>query len=208
MMDGRGFRASAEQLAITIRSKLGLTPFERLDTQTLAAYLGILVVSLCELRNWGANETSIRHFVGEASGDFSTLTLRVGTAILLAFNPCHAAVHRPLVLTQAMSHVILRHRPGPLVGVGRCRRWTRADEGAASHLARALLIPEQAILRYTKLGTTSFSAATEMGVDVRLFDVRMGQAGICSSILCQDTTWPSATSIVGCSGYCLEDCAV
>jgi hypothetical protein len=82
----RGFKADAERIADLVRRDLALGPLCRLDCFALAEAWGIPVVSLGELREDGASETSIRRLMSPDAG-FSAATIVVGPRRLIVYNP-------------------------------------------------------------------------------------------------------------------------
>lgn len=173
----RGFKARAEKLALQVRRELGLTAHDRLDPRALAQHLGIAVMSLPELAACGADESSIRHFIEVAPEELSALTIGEGSERLIVENPRHSRGRRSSTLTHELSHIILKHVPGPALGVGGCRRWNQKDEDEADWLAGVLLVPRPAALRFARLETTSEIAAFNMGVSVPLLEWRMNHTG-------------------------------
>ena len=73
----RGFKAEAERTAASVRANLGLSAVDRLDCLQLADALGIPVISLKELRKFGAASESITRLLRPQSG-FSALTVGDG----------------------------------------------------------------------------------------------------------------------------------
>jgi hypothetical protein len=82
----RGFKSDAERIAELVRRDLGVGLLERLDCFALAEAWGIPVVSLGELRDDGASETSIGRLMSPDAG-FSATTIVVGPRRLIVYNP-------------------------------------------------------------------------------------------------------------------------
>jgi len=173
----RGFKTRAEKLALQLRLELGLTPYDRLDPRALAQHLGIAIMNLRDLVAYGANQSSVSYFIDVAPEELSALTIREGNECLIVENPRHSTGRRSSTLTHELSHVILKHAPGPALGVGGCRRWNQKDEDEADWLAGVLLVPRPIALRFARLETPVAVAAFNMGVSVPLLQWRMNHTG-------------------------------
>ena len=173
----RGFKTLAETLAVEVRHELGLTVYDRLDPRDLAEHLGIPVVALPELAQWGASSASIRHFLGVARGEFSAMTVYRGTRRLVVENPSHSSRRRMNSLAHELSHVILEHEPGPAIGTGGCRSWSKRDEAESDWLGGVLLVPRPAALRIAREEEPTWTAAQRYGVSPVLMQWRMNHTG-------------------------------
>jgi len=160
-----------------VRRDLGLTAFDRLDPRALAEHLGIAVMNLRDLAACGADPSSIRHFLEVAPDELSALMISEDGERLIVENPRHSTGRRSSTLTHELAHVILKHAPGAVFGMGGCRRWKQNDEDEADWLAGVLLVPRPAALRFARLETPVHVAAFNMGVSVPLMEWRMNHTG-------------------------------
>jgi hypothetical protein len=173
----RGFKAEAERIAQSVRTELGLKPSQSLDCLALANHLGIGVITLCELRRYGAKEASIRRLISSDAG-FSATTICAGTRRLIVYNPRHAPGRRANSLAHELAHVLLEHEPKPALGLGGCRHWDERDETEADWLAAALLVPREGALRWIACGGDLEGGAEHFGVSVDLFRWRVNHTGV------------------------------
>ena len=82
----RGFKAEAERLAAAVRKELGMAVTDPFDCLALAADLGVPVLSLADMMDFGAPRTSVAQ-LSRAGTEFSALTVCAGTARLIVYNP-------------------------------------------------------------------------------------------------------------------------
>lgn len=173
----RGFKAEAERRALAIRRELGLGPTELLDAQLLAAHLQIPVMSVTELRDYVKKPASISRIVSGSSG-FSAATVCAGSRRLIVFNPSHPPGRRANSLMHELSHVLLRHRPQPALGIGGCRHWDAEQEAEADWQAAALLVPRDGALWWMRHNGDTRLGAQHFGVSEALFRWRVNQTGV------------------------------
>jgi Zn-dependent peptidase ImmA (M78 family) len=172
-----GFKASAERLALEIRSDLGLAVDERLDCEAFADHLGIPVVSLLQLKGDGAKAESLRRLM-ESSFTFSALTLCVGERRLIVFNPSHPKGRRANSLAHELAHVVLEHPAVPPLDATGCRHWDSRLEAQADWQAGAMLVPREGALRLIRDGFDFADAAAHFGVSEALFRWRANHTGV------------------------------
>jgi hypothetical protein len=173
----RGFKKEAETLAQLVRAELGLGTLDRLDCAVLAETWGIPIVTLGELREDGASESSIQHLLGSEAG-FSAATICVGHRRLIVYNPRHSARRIANSLAHELSHTLLEHEPAPAIGLGGCRRWNGAQEAEADWLAGALLVPRESALAWLRSGGDLPEGARHFGVSLELFTWRVNHTGV------------------------------
>ena len=173
----RGFKARAERLALELRGELKLLPTAKLDPEILATHLGIEVITLADLSEWGSSQESIDHFLGIASSELSAITVTLGSIKLIVVNPRHATTRRSSSLAHELSPLLLEHEPGPVRGTGGCRRWDQQAEDEADWLAGVLLVPREAALQVLLDGLVPHEAARRMGVSPALMRWRMNASG-------------------------------
>jgi hypothetical protein len=173
----RGFKAEAERISLSVRAELGLTVHDRLDCHDLATQMGVPVVSLPELRRYGARPESVAQLLASDAG-FSALTVCAGTRRLIVHNPHHPPGRRANSLAHELSHIILEHPPVPPLGSGGCRRWDAQLEAEADWLAGALLVPRDGALAWLRRGRNIADGARHFGVSRALFQWRVRQTGV------------------------------
>ena len=177
----RGFKADAERTAEHVRGDLGLAPLDRLDCFALAEAWGIPVVSLGELREDGASETSIRRLMSPDAG-FSATTVVVGPRRLIVYNPRHEAGRKASSLAHELAHVILEHEAAPALGVGGGRPWDGRPAAEADWLGSALLVPREGALAWMLSSDDVAAGAGNFGVSVELFRWRINHTGVVKQV--------------------------
>ena len=146
-----GFKSYAERLALETRGEIRLEKLAPFDPRVLADHLAIPSCSLRDLAEYGVTQESIRHLQSAGRGDFSALTVVVGTYRLIVENPVHASTRRTNSLAHELSHVLLEHEPGPAFDEAGCREWRDRDEAEADWLAGVLLVPRGVALSVARL---------------------------------------------------------
>lgn len=177
----RGFKKEAENLAQLVRTELGLNHLDRLDCAALADAWGIPIVTLGELREDGAKESSILHLLGPVAG-FSAATICVGHRRLIVYNPRHSAGRIANSLSHELSHTLLEHEPAPALGLGGCRHWNGTQEAEADWLAGALLVPRESALAWLRRSDDLEAGARHFGVSLELFSWRVNHTGVARQI--------------------------
>jgi IrrE N-terminal-like domain len=172
-----GFKSEAERTAELVRGDLGLQPLDRLDCFALAEAWGIPAVSLGELRENGASETSIRRLMSREAG-FSATTVVVGSRRLIVYNPRQEPGRKANSLAHELAHVILEHEAAPAIGVGGCRHWDGVQEAEADWLGSALLVPRAGALEWMLENDDLDAGAGNFGVSVELFRWRVNHTGV------------------------------
>jgi hypothetical protein len=173
----RGFKADAERIAELVRRDLGLEPLDRIDCFALAEALGIPVVSLGELREDGASESSIGRLMSAETG-FSAATVVVGPRRLIVYNPRHEPGRKASSLAHELAHLILEHEAAPAIGVGGCRHWDGRQEAEADWLGGTLLVPRAGALAWMLQSDDVDAGARNFGVSVELFRWRINHTGV------------------------------
>jgi Zn-dependent peptidase ImmA (M78 family) len=173
----RGFKTSAERLALEIRAELGLASHHRLDCNALAERLDIPVVPLTDLRADGAKVDSIRRLMS-SSFKFSALTLCVGERRLIVYNPSHPTGRRANSLAHELAHVALEHPPALALNAMGCRHWDPRLEDEANWQAGTLLVPRDGALHVLRAGRSVAEAAAHFGVSEALFSWRAYHTGV------------------------------
>jgi hypothetical protein len=172
-----GFKADAERLAQAVRAELGFEPWQPFDGLALAGHLGIAVITLRELRRYGAKAESIRRLLSPEAG-FSATTVCAGTKRLIVYNPKEPPGRRANSLAHELSHVLLEHEPKPALGAGGCREWATREEGEADWLAAALLVPREGALHWMERDGDLERGAEHFAVSTELFRWRVNHTGV------------------------------
>jgi Zn-dependent peptidase ImmA (M78 family) len=172
-----GFKAVAEDIAQAVRAELGLGPLDALDCIALAEAWGIPVVSLGELREDGAKDSSVRHLLSEDAG-FSATTVVLGTRRLIVYNPRQPPGRSASNLSHELAHLILEHEAAPAIGIGGCRHWDGLQEAEADWLGATMLVPRESALEWMLQHGDLEDGARNFGVSVELFRWRVNHTGV------------------------------
>jgi hypothetical protein len=172
-----GFKAEAENIAQLIRADLALGPLDALDCFALAEAWAIPVVSIGELREYGAKDSSVRHLLGDEAG-FSATTVVLGTKRLIVYNPRQPPGRSASSLAHELSHLILEHEAAPAIGIGGCRQWDGTQEAEADWLGATMLVPRDSALEWMLQNGDLEDGARNFGVSVELFRWRVNHTGV------------------------------
>jgi Zn-dependent peptidase ImmA (M78 family) len=167
----RGFKKEANEIAVGVRSELGLTSSAPLNPWRLANHLEIPVLALSEFRQVAASCTA--HFSAVEPDAFSAVTVFDGPRRLIVHNDSHATTRQASNLAHELAHGLLLHPPAPALDARGCREWDDDIEQEASWLAGALLIPEAAALVIARRRTPVQDAARQYGVSPAMIRFRM-----------------------------------
>ncbi len=168
----RGFKTEANEIALEVRSELGLRPIDRLDAWALARHLDIPVHPLSALRQQAP--AALRHFSEVHPAVFSAVTVFNGaTNRAIYHNDAHSPVRQASNLAHELAHGLLLHPPTPALDDRGCREWDRDIEDEATWLGGALLITEQAALSIVRRGLSMSQAAAIYGVSEQMVGYRL-----------------------------------
>jgi Zn-dependent peptidase ImmA (M78 family) len=172
----RGFKATAERIALELREELGLATNARLEPSALAEHLCVPVFDLLDLTS--AARGDVAHLLGRVRSAFSAVTIYVGRfKRVIVTNPAHANTRHMSNLCHELSHIVLDHETEhPLNADGR-RVWDARQEREADWLASCLLIPGAAAHDATRAGLSDEAVAQLFGVSTALAAWRMNSTG-------------------------------
>lgn len=172
----RGFKSEAERIALEKRSELNLKQVDPLCPLSLAKHLGIEVF---EMRQLGAQgNTFVRFFSGIGQDEFSAVTVFNGLSRIIVHNESHHPNRQASNVAHEISHALLGHEPGAVVGVDGQRLWNAVAEAEASWLAGALLVPREGVLRLMGSGWSLDEVSLHYGVSLRLCEWRVRETGV------------------------------
>ena len=171
----RGFKTEAEDLAVEVRSELGLQAVDRLDPRALADHLEIPVVTLSDL---GAHAPqALYHFHWVEPEAFSAATIFFGQRRVIVHNDSHTSRRQASDLAHELSHGLLMHPPAPPLDHRGCRFWDQRIEDEAAFLAGALLIPRGACISMALRGLSVSNIALQFGVSDSMASYRLNISG-------------------------------
>lgn len=174
----RGFKASAERVAVELRRELGLDVTSRLDPHALAEHLRLPVLTVAQCaRVAGSGARHIQLLAAEPDS-FSAMTVQFGAQRYIIHNESQARTRQANNIVHEAAHCILEHPLSPVTdGVG-CRCWHKDFEDEANWLAGALLVPREGALILARSGMGIAEIATNFGVSQALCRWRIYQTGI------------------------------
>ncbi len=167
----RGFKTEADEIAIEIRSELGLGPTVPLDPVRLATHLAIPIVGLREMAE--VCPDAVAHFRTVDVGAFSAITVFHGSARVIVHNDAHSPGRQRSNLAHELSHALLLHPPTAALDALGCRDWDAILEIEADWLGGTLLIPDAAALFIARRGMTDEQATAYYGVSSKMLRFRM-----------------------------------
>lgn len=169
-----GFKTWANKVATETRREVGLGPYERLDPRQLAAYLGIPIIALSEVRN---TAPVVEHLMLVERDVFSAATIFSGVRRIIVHNDSHSPTRQSSNLSHELSHGLLGHPPTPALDDMGCRIWNQDIEDEAAWLGAALLVPECAALAIARRRWTQTEAAHRFGVSPQMIQYRLNVTG-------------------------------
>jgi hypothetical protein len=170
-----GFKQYAVDLGLTVRAKLGLTAFDRLDLAALAAHYKVPVLGFDQL---GCPAEALRHFTGERWRGVSGYLLPVDGEMAVVFNPSHPKSRIRSTITHEFAHLILNHEFSVLVtGEEGCAFGDEDQEDEAKWLGAELLLPREAAKRAVLRGVSLEQLSENFDVSVELARWRMNVCG-------------------------------
>ncbi len=167
----RRFIGEANEIALSIRTELGLVASAPMSPWVVAEHLDIPVVKMSSLSNEAP--TGVAHFSSRSQSDFSGLTVFYGLSRMIVHNDFHSLGRQANDVSHEVSHALLRHQPSPALDNLGCRFWDGRIEEEAAYLGGALLVPQEATLSIARRGLTTQAAALEYGVLQSLITYRM-----------------------------------
>jgi len=172
-----------ELQALGLRDFAGLKrDDQRLDPFSLAKYANLFVPPFDELKA-SISEETLKHLLGEGSGDWSggacSVPLPDGRKLII-LNPTHSKSRQHATLMEEISHVFLGHKPSRLAvttktrdGRIRARDYHHEIEEEAYGTGAAALVPYTALKRFVREGKTSAEIARKFNVSRQLVEYRI-----------------------------------
>ena len=171
----RGFKKEAKELAVDVRSELGLGDHDPLDPWALMTLLDIPVLTLSEFQN--ESQLCVHHFTTTEVDVFSAVTVFHGSRRLIVHNDAHARSRQVSNLTHEAAHGLLHHTPAPAMDELGCRQWNDEAEKEAEYLAGALLVPDNAALRIVRKDLPLPTVAEQLGISTGMLSYRLNVSG-------------------------------
>lgn len=172
----RGFKKEAEELALELRTELGLLHYAPIDVFALAEWLAIPAVPLSALAEY-VPDTHLAHFRQVESDVFSGVTIHHGARRLILYNDVHAEVRLNSTIAHELAHAILGHCPSPLADDDGKRTRNAEIEAEANWLSGAILIPQPAAMKILFNNLPVPDAAVQYTVSESMIRYRLRVSG-------------------------------
>lgn len=172
----RGFKASANRLAVRLRHGQDCAPHEPIDLEIIAERLDIEIVPLSSF----AKETpkAVQQLSITDSDAFSATTIRFETGKrIIIDNDSHHPRRQRSNLSHEISHVLLGHPFSYPIDNSGCRNHDRDLEEEANWLGATILISDEAALHILRQGIDEEAACSAYGVSLPLLRMRINGSG-------------------------------
>lgn len=169
------FIRTVEENAAGLRSLVSLGPTEAADAHAIATRLGILVVSLDDIRN--LSRESYNHLVNVDASVWSGMSVPLAEGqFVVLLHPRQTRERANVTLAEEAVHVYLKHSPSQLIRNpdGTVRRvYDEAVEREAYWTAAATLLPSKAVAQAVWHGCTVEAIASKYNVSIELVQFRI-----------------------------------
>lgn len=176
----RGFKAWAEQVALSLRREMGLHPHAPLPPKALATQLDIDIWTPQDVP--GLPQPVIDQLLHHDPDGWSAVSCTVNGKSLIIHNPRHSMGRQNSDLAHELAHIILEHAPSKMVlshdGAMVMRSFDEKQEEEANWLGWALLLPRAALTHATRLRLTKTALAAHYGVSEQLLEYRTRMTGL------------------------------
>lgn len=170
-----GFKQYAVDLGLKIRTELGLSAFDRLDSDKLAARYNVTVVSFGEV---GCAPEALQYFTHDNWRSLSGFALPVDDMTAVALNPSHTEARQRSTFTHEISHVVLSHESKVrLTKDDSCLDSDLDQEEEARWLGAELLLPRESAKRAVLQDISEDQVCQRFGVSPELARWRMNISG-------------------------------
>jgi hypothetical protein len=176
----RGFKSWAERSAISLRSELGLRPFEPLPPARLASHMEVHLCTPPDIP--GISQSVLDQLLKHDPSGWSGVSIqRFGGAVVI-YNPEHSSGRQSNDIMHELAHLILDHKPTTVIlsqdGSLVMRSFNEQQEEEADWLAGCLLLPREALVHSARLGLDVQQIADKYFVSEPLATFRRRITGI------------------------------
>jgi Zn-dependent peptidase ImmA (M78 family) len=158
----RGFKASANRMAVRLRRGQGLSPEAPISLEIIAERLDIEIVPLSS-------------FAAKHPAAVRQLTVMDKRVII--HNDSHDCGRQRSNVSHELSHVLLGHPFTYPIDASGCRNHDHDIEDEAAWLGAAILISNEAALHIVRIGMDSETACETYGVSPPLLRMRLNGSG-------------------------------
>ncbi|MGC2212215.1 MAG: ImmA/IrrE family metallo-endopeptidase [Silvibacterium sp.] len=172
----RGFKASANRMAVRLRRGQGLSPEAPISLEIIAERLDIEIVPLSSFAV--KNPTAVHQLTVTDSGAFSATTLKIDMdKRVIIHNDSHDRRRQRSNVSHELSHVLLGHPFTYPIDASGCRNHDHDIEDEATCLGAAILVSNEAALHIVRIGMESETACETYGVSLPLLRMRLNGSG-------------------------------
>lgn len=176
----RGFKASCEELAGSLRNELGLSHSAPLPALTLAEHMEIVVVSATDIP--GLPSKHMTQLLQHDSSSWSAVTIQLENDTFIIHNAAHAPVRQESDIMHEVAHIVRRHEPSQLVTLDgldmTLRTYDVAQEEEAAWLGAALQLPRAALLWAIREGMSDAEISQHFTASESQIRYRRGVTGV------------------------------
>ncbi|MFI8664119.1 ImmA/IrrE family metallo-endopeptidase [Rhodococcus qingshengii] len=168
-------KKALRQLADEVRAELGLSRHDPFDPHIWAQEYGVPFISLNDVP---LPAEARRRFIVDAPELWSAALVQNGTGHVVIYNPAHTPARIRSNLAHEVAHFVAEHTiSAAWVDQSRCAGTSKEQEGEASELAGALLIPADQALQHAIRGANPDAVAKQYGVSLEMAQWRMRISG-------------------------------
>jgi hypothetical protein len=175
----RGFKTRCENISVTLRSKLDVSPEDPLSYQQLATYLKVDIIELADLQHLGADSKT---YLASPTGDeWSAVTVAKPERVIIVCNPSHSPARKSSSVMHELAHIILEHAASKIFITDTSfalRDYDEKQEAEADWLAGSLLLPRVALQKSTHQRISKETILQEYSVSSDLYEYRKRMTGI------------------------------
>jgi len=176
----RGFKTRCENLALQVRSDLGLSKVAPLPPKMLSQHLGVELWSPPQIR--GLSQSALRQ-LSRDKGSWSAVTIAVDGNEAVIYNNRHSPSRQSSDIMHELSHIILGHKPIEMMLFSQdldivLRDFDENTEGEATWLSGCLLLPREALLYVRKRGIDERTVREKYQVSSKLLRFRIDMTAV------------------------------
>jgi Zn-dependent peptidase ImmA (M78 family) len=176
----RGYKAWAERMALSLRGELGVEPEAPVSPHSLAAHLGIELLTPAQLPGL-SQDVLTQLLVNDPSG-WSAVSFEIDGVPTVIYNGQNSKGRQSSDILHEFAHVIRAHEPSQLIlsdsTAFAMRSYDSKQEDEANWLGWAILLPRVALERCLELGLSNSEIAQKYVVSETLVEFRRRMTGI------------------------------
>ncbi|MBU6389172.1 ImmA/IrrE family metallo-endopeptidase [Patescibacteria group bacterium] len=176
----RGFKSWAENTAISLRKRLGLSEVDPLGTKELTSYLAIKIWTLNDIPNLSVEAK--RYLLSKDGDEWSAITLREGNADVIIINSSHSPRRQASDIAHECAHILRGHSPAKMMPIVELeavlREYNDIQEAEANWLAGCLLLPRPVLSYCAARRMSEDEVCIKYNVSSNLYHYRVNVSGV------------------------------